>query len=314
MMKRPQAAGTVRSVWVGLVALIACVLPAAMAGAQDDEGATRKLWDTAFKSAEGQGTSRRRGRARRYRVATPAVPTEGVAGETAIGVTIWRVRPATLRDAGERLLVQEAAGAAAWVPERVSAGAPLKEGDRVRLSIEAARAGYLYIINREEHAGGSLGDPYLIFPTRRTHGGRNEVRGGRVIEIPAQEDDPPFFTLKRGHSRQVGEVLSVIVAPAPLEGLEIGENAQRLPAEQVAAWERSWGAKVGRLELEGVERQAWTKVEREAGADRTRTLAADDPAPQILFYSPLAAPAKPFLVNVSLKYGRPPARRRAPNR
>ena len=138
------------------------------------------------------------------------------------------------------------------------------------MSVEAARAGYLYVIDREQYADGSLGDPYLIFPTTRTNGGNNEVRAGHIIEIPTQDDRPPFFTLKPSRSAQVSELISVLVSPTPLEGLEIGASAQKLPAEQVATWEKSWGGTIGRLEMQNGAGKTWTRQEKEAGADATR--------------------------------------------
>jgi hypothetical protein len=174
----------------------------------------------------------------------------------------------------------------------------------VRLSVEAARPGYLYVIDREQYADGSVGEPYLIFPTTRTNGGDNEVKVGRIIEIPTQDDRPPFFTLKPSRSSQVSEVISVLVSPTPLEGLRIGEKAQKLSVQQVALWEKSWGGTVGRLEMQNGSGKAWTREEKEAGANATRSLAQDEPAPQTLFYKPEAKSGQPVMVNVSLRYGK----------
>jgi len=77
-----------------------------------------------------------------------------------------------------------------------------------------------------------------------------KVKAGRVIEIPAQDDGPPYFTLKRSKSSQVAEVLSVLVTPTPLEGIEITDKAQKLPGAQVASWEKQWNTQVGWLEME----------------------------------------------------------------
>ena len=299
-------------------ALCACVLVApALPAAVQEEGTTRKLWDTAFGvTAKRKSAARRRTAGRGYRVVTPEVPTDEVAADTPIGVTVWRLRPPATRDAGERLLIQD--GTAGWLPERVAAGAGLAEGDRVRLGVEAARSGYLYVIDREQYSDGTTGDPYLIFPTTRTLGGRNEVRAGRIVEIPARDDGPPYFTLRRSSPRQVGEVLSVVVTPAPIEGLHIGDGAQRLAPERVAAWEKEWGAGVGRMEMEGGAGLPWTKDERDAGADgdAVRALPAEAPGPQTLFYRPRSTPGAPLLVNVQLKYrgASVPARRRAAGR
>jgi hypothetical protein len=174
----------------------------------------------------------------------------------------------------------------------------------VRLSIEAARAGYLYVIDHEQYADGSLGEPVLIFPTMRTNGGNNAVKAGRIIEIPTQDDRPPFFTLKPSRSDQVSEVISVLVSPTPLDGLEIGANAQKLSVQQVATWEKSWGGTVGRLEMQNGAGRTWTRQEKEAGADATRSLSQEEPAPQTLYYKPEAKSGQPVMVNVTLRYGR----------
>jgi hypothetical protein len=34
-----------------------------------------------------------------------------------------------------------------WLPERVASNGRLAEGDRIRISIEAARSGYLYVVD-----------------------------------------------------------------------------------------------------------------------------------------------------------------------
>lgn len=219
-----------------LVGLFSFLLP--IARGQESE-TTRKLWDTAFIDQPKRPAAAASAK-RRYRIATPDVPPDRVAGDTVVGVTLWRLRPSRRTDTGERILVQEGSESVDWIPERVEADAKLTAGTRVRLSVEAARAGYLYVIDREQYADGSLGEPILIFPTTRTNGGANEVKTGRIIEIPTQDDRPPFFTLKPSRTDQVSEVISVLVSPTPLEGLQIGANAQKLSVQQVSSWEKSW--------------------------------------------------------------------------
>ncbi|MBV9926742.1 MAG: DUF4384 domain-containing protein [Acidobacteria bacterium] len=299
---------------VGICALALCsVCIVATTQNTQDEETTRKLWDTAFSTARKKPTRAGGGGPRRdYRVATPRVPPAGVSGESVVGVTVWRLRPSRDADEGERMIVHEGSDAAAWIPERVPGNAGLSEGDRVRLSVEAARTGYLYVIDREQYADGTLGEPYLIFPTTRTLGGDNRVTAGRLVDIPAQEDSPPFFTLRRSRADQVGEVLSVIVTPAPLEELEIGAQAQRLSPERVVRWEKSWGGRTGRMELNDGAGKVWTKEEKEAGASAARLLKATAPAPQTLYYCPGAKPDEPLLIKLELQYRRrrvPPARR-----
>lgn len=273
-----------------------------------DEGPTRHLWDTAYIKKPAGPAPERKSVKRSYKIATPNVPVEGVSPDTVIGVTIWRLRPARSAESAERIIVHEQAGATELVPERVSADAKLNEGDRVRFSIEAARTGYLYVIDRERYANGTVGDAVLIFPTTRTRGGDNSVKAGRIIEIPSQEDSPPFFTMRKSRADNVGENLIVLVTPAPLSDVEISERAQNLAADKVALWEKSWGNSIGRLDMENSEGSSWTKSERDAGADATRSLTEEEPAPQTLYYRPGATAADPVLVKVQLQYGKPSPR------
>jgi hypothetical protein len=268
-----------------------------------DEDTTRRLWDTAFINNPSKKTPAKKPTKRSYRVATPNVPTDGVNGDTVVGVTLWRLRPARATDAGERLIVHEGADAAEWLPERISANTKLDQGDRLRISVEAARTGYLYVIDREQYADGSLSEPYLIFPTTRTLGGNNQVTVGKIVELPAQDDRPPYLTVKRSRSDQVAEMLSVLISPSPLEGIEITDKAQKLSEQKVTDWEKSWGAQVGSLELENGVGKAWSKQEKDAAADSSRSLKPDAPAPQSVYYQPNKKTSEPILVKVRLRYG-----------
>ena len=279
----------------GLILLVLIVISVL---AQKPEDATRKLWDTAFIApASSKKTTTRR---RAYRNATPNVPVNDVAPETVVGVTLWRLRPANRSDSGERLIVHDDNAVSEWLPERISATTRLVQGDKLRISVETVRAGYLYVIDREQYADGTVGEPYLIFPTTRTSGGDNQVSVGRLLEIPAQGDSPPFFTMKKSRPDHVAEVLSVIVTPAPLEEVQITDKAQKLPDSQVASWEKAWGTSVGHLEM-ATAGQTWTKEEKDA---TTRALTAGAPAPQLLFYRPSAKPTDPMFVKLRLQYRR----------
>jgi hypothetical protein len=277
-----------------IVSLTLLVLLVLSISAQRPEDMTRKLWDTAFSSSTTKKSTNRR---RAYRNATPNVPVNNVAPETVVGMTLWRLRSPRRTDVGERLIVHDGTE---WVPERISATTKLGQGDRLRISVEAVRAGFVYIIDREQYADGSLGEPYLIFPTTRTGGGDNEVAIGRLLDIPAQDDSPPFFVMKKTRTDHVAEVLSVIVTPSKLEGLNITDKALQLSDEQVASWEKAWGTSVGRMEM-AMAGQPWTKEEKDA---RTRALTASAPPPQLLFYRPSVKPTDPMFVKLRLAYGR----------
>src|SRR5687768_5592934 len=266
--------------------------------AQKSDEATRKLWDTAYIAAAAGKKTARRHSSRKYRIATPNVPIDNVVPESVVGVTIWRLRPAGRAESGERIIVHDD-NAKEYVPERISQNTRLNAGDRVRISVEAARNGYLYVIDRELYADGTLGEPYLIFPTTRTLNGDNQVSVGKLAEIPAQEDSPPFFTIRKSRPDQVAEVVSVLVTPTPLEGIQVTDKAQKLTDAQVAKWEQSWSSSVGRLEMETVG-QTWTKQERDAAATNTRALTASAPPPQMLFYRPRSSEA--MFVKLRLSY------------
>jgi len=270
-----------------------------LATAQKTDEATRKLWDTAFIiPAANKPTGSRRRPGGRYRVATPNVPVDNVAPDTVVGVTIWRLRPANRADSGARLIVHDDNSTTEWLPERISSTTKLAQGDRLRISVEAVRSGYLYVIDREQYADGSVGEPYLIFPTTRTGGGDNEVSVGKLLEIPAQDDAPPFFTMRKSRPDHVAEMVSVLVTPTPLEGVQITDKALKLSETQVANWEKMWGSSVGRLEMSTVG-QTWTKEEKEA---RTRALTSSAPAPQLLFYRPSLKSTDSMLVKLRLSY------------
>ncbi len=222
-----------------------------------------------------------------------------------IGVTLWRLRPGA-GDGGARVLVMENAQSSQWSPQRVEIDTPLQVGERVRLSIESPRAGYLYVIDREQYADGSLGDAYLIFPTLRTRGGDNQVRPGRLIDIPAQEDNPSYFTLVPSPNRndQVAEVLTILVSPQPLEDLELSNNPIKLSKSDVAKWERVWTSGFERFEMVGGVGKGWTTVEKEASAmSSSRLLTQEEPAPQTI-YRVASKNKNTFLVTVPLRYVR----------
>jgi hypothetical protein len=264
--------------------------------AQRPEDMTRKLWDTAFSDSSKKPTNRRRV----YRNATPNVPVNDVAPETVVGVTLWRLRRPTRSDSGERIIVHDENATSEWLPERISATTKLNAGDRLRISVEAVRAGYVYIIDREQYADGSLGEPYLIFPTNRTGGGDNQVAIGRLLDIPAQDDSPPFFVMRKTRPDHVAEVMSVIVTPSKLEDVKITDKALKLTNEQVASWENKWGSSVGHMEM-AMAGQPWTKEEKDA---RTRALTASAPPPQLVFYRPSVKPTEPMFVKIRLSYQR----------
>ncbi len=269
---------------------------------------TRQLWNvqlggapTKSEKATGEDASKRQKQAR-YE-AEKGKPAPLREDDAIVGITIWALRLSNSSDDESAVLtVAENGGTRAYAPIRVAAGKPLAAGQRVRLSIEAPREGFLYVVNREQYADGTFSKPYLIFPTLRTRGGKNDVKAGRIIEIPDQQDNPPHFTLRRQREGQTGEVLIVLVAPEPLEGIKIGRNAQQLPEQQFASWESMWGTEAERFELAGGVGRPWTRVEKEAGLG-SRLLVQDEPMPQTL-YRVSPKPGNPVMLTVPLEIRR----------
>lgn len=244
-----------------------------------------------------------------YRVSTPAGKTS-TASEVQcqsadcrqLGLTLWRLRGTKATDQEvARIIVQEGNQIREFIPERIAANTPMNYGERIRLSFEAPYKGYLYVIDRELYADGSAGKPYLIFPTRRTREGDNQVAPGHLIEIPAQDDRPNFFTLKQSRPDNISELITVIVSRQPLAGITITDEAQELRIEQVKQWEQQWSGKTEQFEMVGGAGLTWTKVEQQVGADRTRDLGQNDPGPQTI-YRVVVKPDMPLLVKIGLRY------------
>ena len=239
---------------------------------------------------------------RTYRLASqPATKTQTSTPASAVaqlGVTIWRLRLVEANDSGARVLVREKGKSAQWVPERVEADTKFREGDHVRLSIESPRAGYLYVVDRDLFADGTTGGAMLIYPWPESD---NQMRPGKLVDIPEQEDDPSYFTARPSSPDQVGEILTVIITSSPLD-LPITDKPFQISNVQMSKWEKLWGGPSERFELEGGAGETWTQQEQQASARKgTRQLTRDDPAPQSI-YRVSGTDTKAVLVHVRLRY------------
>ena len=218
-----------------------------------------------------------------------------------LGITIWRLRPVTANDTGARMLVREKSKTAEMIPERVEAGTTFREGDQIRLSIESAQPGYLYVVDRELLSDGSMGAAMLIYPWAGMSGD-NQLGPGKLIDIPAQEDNPSYFTARRSSSNHAGELLTIMVTSAPLS-LPISDKPIQISHADLGNWEKLWGGQTERFEMEGGAGETWTTHEQQAAAHKgARQLTREDPAPQTIYR--ISVPDnKALLVNVRLNYG-----------
>jgi hypothetical protein len=211
--------------------------------------------------------------------------TEAAVEGELIGVTFYRLRKPTMSEQQDKSrLLRQRDAPDEYVPERVRGEASFSRQDKVRLGFEIPRVenGYLYIIDREVYADGSLSDPYLIFPLSTTRGGDNVVKAGKIIEIPGPSDRPPFFDLTAMKENHVGERLTIIVTPEPLR-VPSGDEPVRLDESQVRQWEKDWSGAVEKREAKTAAGGAWTAVEKESGEGK-RLLRQNDPLPQTIYH------------------------------
>lgn len=200
--------------------------------------------------------------------------------EERLGITLWRLRSERNGDTGARILSM--GNNSKFVAERVSFETSFRPKEKVRLSVEAPRDGYLYVIDREIYKNGILGDAYLIFPTLLTRKGDNRVGAGTVVEIPAQSDEPSYFDITPLSKDYAGEMLTVIVSPTPLPNLRLQDEPLNISAATIARWEEDWEENADVLELEDGEKIQYTEAEKKAGQGASK-ITQNDPPPQTLF-------------------------------
>lgn len=210
-----------------------------------------------------------------------------------VGITIWKLQSASTAHSNR----ESSRGQYEWIGRRVEADTQFQAGDRLRLSIESPRPGFLYVIDRDWFSDGSSGETNLIFPVR---GDDNRLYAGRLIDIPA-EDQKPFRANPKPN--QVGELLTIIVTSSPLP-LAISSEPLRISSGQLLEWNRRWNSWTERFEMDDGPGQSRTIEEQRAASRKgMRQLTRDDPAPQTIY---LVTPQSSdgFLFNLLLSYVR----------
>jgi Domain of unknown function (DUF4384) len=228
------------------------------------------------------------------------------ADDSFIGFTVWQMKDAAAGTTERRKLVKRKGDREVTQrPFRVSTDTRLAPGEAYVFSIESTKTGYLYIVDQEEYANGSLGEPSLIFPDDDPDTRDNRVAAGRVVEIPAQKTRD-YFEAKQSGPNHVGEVLTLIVTPRPLiERAKIeGDAYQEELKGLLKGLQEKWGRSLKVKWTEVTEEIGKIYTEREgnagAGAGGAR-LTDEDPLPQRL-YQIKAEEGAPLMVNVRLRY------------
>lgn len=280
-------------------------ISAANEGAAPAEQIVKNRW----KPAAGASAAARPPRSQKYvyrrrsnrvkpAAATVAKPSDKSAfALEEIGVTVWRLRKKYPSENAPSIGIMEDGVRAEYIPERVSSDTPLKLGDKIRITIESPRTGYLYIIDREKYSDDTYSKPVLIFPTKTTRGGNNKVSAGVLIDIPGQDDATPYFVVNSKHTGYAGEVLSVIVSREPLKGFTVPERAYVLENTLGEEQNEDWEVEADIFEQENGAGKSWTDAEMSAGRMDGKALTQEDPTPQTI-YRVRANKQKPFLVNI----------------
>ena len=181
------------------------------------------------------------------------------------GVTLWKVQRV-----GEGPSAKE-------VAQRVEASHQFHEGDLLRLTIESPRTGYLYVIDRDWFSDNTAGETKLIFPV---HGEDNRLEAGKLIDIPAEHDQPFKASPKPG---QAGEMLTIIITSSPLS-LPLAKSELPISSGQFAEWERMWSGMTERFEMNDGAGAVRTIEEQQAASPTgIRQLTRNDPPPQTIY-------------------------------
>lgn len=251
------------------------VIPALAQAPETPDLRTRQIWDTEL--LEKRPTSGKAPVARK--VAVKRSQPNGAL----VGITLWRFRASRPSDdRAVRAMIHEGGAKEELTPERVAADQPLAEGQRLRIGIEVAQEGYLYVIDRDHYADGTKGVPYLIFPTSKILGGHNKVNPGMLVELPSAADNPPYFKMERSQPNQTEEVLTILISAKPIPGLAIAGNRQKIDEAQLAKWEKQWKLKSYKLG-DAKQGQAYTAAEKQA-ANGGKALGKTDPLPQTMYH------------------------------
>jgi hypothetical protein len=250
---------------IGYLILATCAL-AQQAPSQQDVR-TRQVWNKNWLSRRPPGIN-------------PAAPLSASGDEACVGITLWRLWPSLAllhADVRERI---EGSGLE-WTPVRVAVGTPLPEGDRLRISVETIRSGYLYLLGREVFADGKKGNASLLYSAA---GSDNRLIPGTAIQIPGTS----FFNLTRERDDEVSETLTLLILPEPI--------ADPPDVEKLAELEARWRVPAQSLDEVSQIGKAATRAETQGGRN---VLTKDDPLPQTMFQCRAKA-GDPLIIDVSL--------------
>src|SRR5215471_3181929 len=185
------------------------------------------------------------------------------ADDAFIGFTVWEMRESASGTERRSFTLKKPDGKNVVLrPFRLGANSQLVAGRSYVFSVESARAGYLYIIDREQFANKTLGAPVLLFPTKGVRGGNNKIAAGYPVEIPDQKTESAYFEATRNGKDHVGEALTIVVSSEPLVDVSrLKENPITLDPQEVLKWEKQWSTRTRWADNSGAVGHAYTEQE-----------------------------------------------------
>lgn len=227
-----------------------------------------------------------------------------VADGVDVGITLWRLRPALKADASgvqeqTRIAVRKKGQAEEktlmMTPIRAESETLFSDGDLLKFSVESPFEAYIYILNREQYADGTMSEPYMIFPSREDAGINDKGFPGRLLFLPSVKADDKF-ELKRlsdlnptdsKNAERTAEVFTIIFSKQPiidLAPLEKSDEPRKVDKQHFERWRNQWGGRVWTFESQGTAGASITKVEKVAGSANGVALTGDDPKPQTVYH------------------------------
>jgi hypothetical protein len=271
---------------------------------ETDEEERRRMFRTFKQQRQTVASSRTKIPSKNTSPSKPTTASEPKKSEDAfIGFTVWEMRPSETGTERRSFRLKKPNGQSVVLrPFRLKSDTPLVDGQSYVFSIESARPGYLYIIDREQYTGGVLRNPSLLFPTKGVRGGSNEITAGNVVEIPDQKTETAYFEATRNGQGHIGEVLTIIVsAELLIDPSRLKDDPITLKPDEVEKWEQRWAAKTRWAENAEAVGRAYTEEEGQAGGDPSYRLKEGDPLPQRLYHIGSKA-GTPLIVTLILRY------------
>lgn len=213
-----------------------------------------------------------------------------------VGVTFWRLRPARKVDDPvvvepkrivKRIKGKEVETTIKLTPERVESEAQFLDGEKLRVSIEAPFESYVYILNQEQYADGTLSDPFLIYPGAADIRGNKRAAPGRLVYVPEEPDYFEISTLNPAGKKKSAEVFTIVLSSglvAALPPLEGTEDTRKIDKVLFDRLQHDFEGAVWKFKQVGEARRNITRVEKKAGPKGGGLLDDFDPQPETIYH------------------------------